>query len=80
MCKQLTQEDLQMREAVHSETAVPGPKTWFRGSESIDGIWVSLEINVIRVRYPPFDGSLEDHWAVVANLTMGSVLGKHMKK
>ena len=56
MCKQLTQEDLQMREVVHSETAGSGPKTWFRGSESINGICVSSEIDVTRARYLPFDG------------------------
>ena len=79
MCKQLTQEDLQMREVVHSETAGSGPKTWFQGSESIDGIWVSLEIDVIRASYLPFDRSLGDHRPVMDNLTMGSVLAKHLR-
>jgi len=58
MCKQLAGEDLQMREAVHSETNSPGPKTWFRGADPIDGIWVSSEIDVIGASYLPFDGSL----------------------
>ena len=47
MCKQLTGDDLQMRETVHSETEGQGPKTWFRGSESINLIWVSSKIDVI---------------------------------
>ena len=38
MCKQLAGEDLQMRDAVNSETKSPGPKTCFRSSEPIDGI------------------------------------------
>ena len=79
MCKQLAGEDLQMREAVHSETNSPGPKTWFRGADPIDGIWVSSEIDVIGASYLPFDGSLGDHRPVIADLTMSSVLGKHPK-
>jgi hypothetical protein len=79
MCKQLAKEDINMNEVVHSETPGAGPKTWFRGSEAIDGIWVSSDIEVIRASYLPFDGSLGDHRPVVTDLTMGSVLGKHMK-
>ena len=79
MCKQLTQEDLQMREVVQSATVGSGPKTWFRGSESIDGIWVSLEIDVISASYLPFNGSLGDHRPVMADLTMSLMLGKHLK-
>ena len=79
MCKQLSNEDINMREAVHSKTPGAGPKTWFRGSEAIDGIWVLSDIEVIRASYFPFDGSLGDHRPAVADLTMGSVLGKHMK-
>ena len=78
MCKQLTGDDLQMREVVHSETKGPRPKAWFTRSESIDGIWVSSEIDVIGVSYLPFDGSLGDHQLVMADLTMSSVLGKHL--
>ena len=77
--KQLVKDDLKMREVVHSEMPGAGPKTWFRGSESIDGIWVSSDIEVIRASYLPFDGSLGDHIPVMPDLTMGSVLGKHMK-
>ena len=58
MCKQLSGDNLQMKETVHSETGGQGPKTWFRGSESIDGIWVFSEIDVIGASYLPFDGSL----------------------
>ena len=77
MCKQLVTDDLKMREVVHSATPGAGPKTWFRGSESIDGIWVLSDIEVIRASYLPFDSSLGDHRPVMADLTMGLVLGKH---
>ena len=69
MCKQLVKDDLKMRE----------PKTWFRGSEAIEGIWVLSDIEVIRASYLPFEGSLGDHRPVIADLTMGSVLGKHIR-
>ena len=58
MCRHMTGEDLQMSEVVHSKTKGPGPKTWFRGSESIDEIWVSSKINVTKASYLPFDGFL----------------------
>ena len=80
MYRQLTGEDLHMREVVHSETKGPGPKTWFGGTYPIDGIWVSLEIDIIGASYLPFDGSLGDHRPVVADLTMSLVLGKRSKE
>ena len=49
-----------MREVVHSETRGSGLKTWFRGTEPIDGILVSSEIDVINASYLPFDGTLRD--------------------
>ena len=55
MYKQLTGNDLQMSETVHSETGDQGPKTWLRGSEFINGLWVSPEIDDIEASYLPFD-------------------------
>ena len=40
MCKQLTGADLRMREVVHIEIRGPVLKTWFRGTDLINGIWV----------------------------------------
>ena len=79
MCKKLAKKDLLMREVVHSATMGTGPKTWFRGSESINRIWVSSEIDVISASYLPFNGLLGDHRPVMVNLTMSLVLGKHLK-
>ena len=53
-------KQLRMREVVHSETRGSGLKTWFRGTEPIDGILVSSEIDVINASYLPFDGTLRD--------------------
>ena len=38
LCKQLTDTDIQMREAVHHATNARGPRTYFRGKLAIDGI------------------------------------------
>ena len=67
-----------MRKVTHSETKGPGPKSWSQGKDPIDGIWVSLEIDVTRASYLPFDGTLGDHWPVMADPTMSLVLGKQL--
>ena len=38
MCKQFKEDDIRMVEAVHSQEPGHGPKTFFRGQQSIDGI------------------------------------------
>ena len=75
MCRQLSGEDLKMREVVHSTTRERGPKTHFKGSIAIDGIWVSEEIGINQAAYMPFDAELGDHRPVVANLSKKSILG-----
>ena len=46
MCRQLRKADVGMREAVHTVTAGKGPNTYFKGSEAIDSIWTTTEIEV----------------------------------
>ena len=46
MCKQLHKADLNMKEVVFSQTRTKGPKTYFRGSVAIGGIWVTEELEV----------------------------------
>ena len=38
MCRQLGEEDLNLREVVFSHTRAKGPKTYFQGKDAIDGI------------------------------------------
>lgn len=76
LSKRLAEGDIRMREAVHR--AMPGkkgPPTHFKGSQSIDGIWISDELELISASYLPFDGDLGDHRPVVIDLHMRSVLG-----
>ena len=41
--------ELSLQEAIHMRTEGPGPNTHVRGSEAIDGIYVSSEIEVTGV-------------------------------
>ena len=80
MCKQMGEEDIDMVEAVHDQVPGPGPKTWFRGKESIDGIWVSRALEIIGASYLPFHADLGDHRPVMLDLTVRSVLGGKLQK
>ena len=75
LCKQVRKTDLSMDEAVFSQTRRKGPKTYFRGSVAIDGIWVTENLEVTAAAYLLFDPELGDHRPVVVNITKTSVLG-----
>ena len=75
ICKQLSGEDLNLREVVNYHTGTRGPKTYFRGKDAIDGIWVSEEIEISAAAYLPFDPELGDHRPVVVNISKRTLLG-----
>ena len=54
------------------------PKTWFRGSDPIDGIWMSSDLEVIGESYITYHADLGDHHPVVANITIQSLLGVNL--
>ena len=72
--------ELGPREAVHMRTEGPGPSTHVRGSEAINGIYVSPEIEVTGASYLPFDKGLGDHRAVMIDVTKALVLGYNLPK
>ena len=80
MSRELAQEGIDMKEAVHGMTEGLGPKTHFRGKESIDGIWVSTDLEVTGASYLPFDPDVGDHRPVMIDITMESVLGATIPK
>ena len=55
----------------------PCPNTHFRGQDPINSIWISHEIEVISATYLPYDPKLSNLRPTEANITMGSLLGKH---
>ena len=69
-----------MREVVHDQTPGEGPHTHFRGTDSIDGIWVSNEIEVFSAAYLPFDKNLGDHRPVAVNISMNYLIGTNRPK
>ena len=75
MCRQLRKADVGMREAVHAVTTGKGPNKYFKGSEAIDGIWTTTEIEVTSAAYLPFDPELGDHRPVIANMSKRSLVG-----
>ena len=44
-----------------------GPNTYLKGSEPINGIWTTTEIEVTSAAYLSYDPELGDHRPVVAN-------------
>ena len=40
----LAEEGIELKEAVHTQTHGEGPKTYFRGKQSIDGIWYTPDL------------------------------------
>ena len=76
----LAEEGIDLKEAVHAQTEGQGPHTHNRGTEPIDGIWFTPELELECASYLPFDGSLGDHRPVVADFSQRSVLGTNLPK
>ncbi len=58
----------------------PGPKTHFRGKDPIDGIWITPDLDVLGASYLPFHADIGDHWPVVADISLTSIIGQEMKQ
>ena len=80
LSKMLAEEDIEMREAVHSKVPGPGPNTHFRGTDSIDGIWYTSDLELRGASYLPFDADMGDHRPVLADFTQASVLGINLPR
>ena len=66
----LAADKIGMVDAVHSKAPGPGPKAWFRGKESIDGIWISSDLVWKGVSYLPFHEDLGNHRPVCIDITI----------
>ena len=55
-----------------------GPNTWLRGTDPIDKIWVSDDIEVVRVAYLPYEPELGVHRPVMADILAQSILGMNI--
>ena len=80
LTRRLSEEGLEMKEAVHDQTEGQGPNTHNRGSQPIDGVWFTPDLELKGASYLPFDGSLGDHRPVIADFSQRSVLGTNLPK
>ena len=80
MCRQLKEGDLNMTEAVHQQASGSAPKTFFRGSYAIAGIWVSSDLEILGASYLPFDSSVGDHRPVMLEISLDSLPGKRLNR
>ena len=69
-----------MTEAVHQQASGSAPKTFFRGSHAIDGIWASSDLEILGASYLPFDSSVGDHRPVMLDISLDSLLGKRLNR
>ena len=72
--KQLYKADLSMKEVVFPQTRRKGPKTYFRGSVAIYGIWMTEDLEVTAATNLSFNPEPGDHRPVVVNITNTSIL------
>ena len=78
--QRLAAEGLEMREAVHTVEPKMGPNTHVEGSEPIDGIWYTKDLEMRTASYLPFDPQLGDHRPVAVEFTQRSVLGAKLPR
>ena len=74
----LAEEGIKLKEAVHAMTPGQGPKTYFRGKQSIDGIWYTPDLELKGASYLSFDADMGDHRPVMADFTETSLLGVNL--
>jgi hypothetical protein len=67
---------LGLREAVLHHTGTQTGATFFRGSKPIDGLWVSIDINIANVCIMLFGYGVGDHCMFVLDVTLESLIGK----
>ena len=74
----LVVDDVKLKEAVHSILVSKGPKTYFRGSELIVGIWYMSDLELRGAAHLSFDADMRDYWPVLANFTQALILGVNL--
>ena len=80
LSKMLAKDDIELKESVHSVASGQGPKTHFRGKESINGTWFTLDLDLRSAAYLPFDANIGDHRPVMTDFTQASLLGVNLPR
>ena len=80
MCRQLANEDINLREITQDFHGSLCPNTHSSGSQPIDGVWATADITVTAIKWLSFEESPGDHRACVFEFTTLSSIGNHEKK
>ena len=75
LSRMLSQEDLEMVDAVKLRLQSPGPHTFVRVSCQIDGVCVTKDVNVSRACFLPFYFGVGDHCGIVIDIPRETFLG-----
>ena len=77
--KALTEVDgLAMKEVVGEYTGEKLGATHFRGSQPIDGVWATSDIEVVNACVMPVGYGLGDHRCFVVDFTLSSIVGRSL--
>ena len=66
---------LHMIDAIKSRTHCAGPNTFHSGSEQIDGIWITQDLDISSACFLPFYFGIGDHRGMMIDFYSSSVLG-----
>ena len=69
-----------LEEVSHTRWGGSEPKTFARGSQPIDGIYISQELEVMSIMILPFDKSIGDHRSMIIDISTRSTVGEHQYK
>jgi hypothetical protein len=65
-----------LREATHQGWGINEPHTYFRGTEPIDGVWHSHNLEVTATLQLSFHEGVEDHRSALVDVTTALEIGK----
>ncbi len=74
--KALSNRDgLNLQEVILKQTGAPTGATFFRGSQPIDGLWASDNLDISNVCVMPFGYGVGDHRAFILDILLQSLVG-----
>ncbi len=68
-------ERLDLREAIVQHTGASPGATFFRGSKSIDGLWISSNLDMSNACIMPFVYGIGNHRAFILDIPIKSLVG-----
>ena len=69
-------QQLGLQDMIRQRSGKPGPATYFRGKDQIDGIWGSTGLDCSGARFMPFWQGVGDHCLAIVDLSFSSLVGQ----